>query len=298
MKVLNLSQEVVIDEPITLTIGNFDGLHLGHQTLLETVKSYTDSKHAALTFDPHPRKYFMGHAYKTLFTIKGKINLFKDKDFDYLIIGNFNQELANKSIDEFIELLKCLNVKRLVLGKDFRFAKKASGSINDLKKHFEVIVVNTVKSVDIERISTTLIKTYISDGNISKANKLLGYEYHVLGTVEHGNKVGRKLGFPTANINYEDILLPKTGVYLVKVNIDNKNYYGLANVGFNPTINVSKNKRLEVYILDYNDNSYDKDVIITFIKRLRDELKFNTVEELIKQMENDEINARNLIEKM
>lgn len=298
MKVLNLSKEVVIDEPITLTIGNFDGLHLGHQTLLETVKSYTDSKHAALTFDPHPRKYFMGHAYKTLFTIKGKINLFKDKDFDYLIIGNFNQELANKSIDEFIELLKCLNVKRLVLGKDFRFAKKASGSINDLKKHFEVIVVNTVKSDDIERISTTLIKTYISDGNISKANKLLGYEYHVLGTVEHGNKVGRKLGFPTANINYEDILLPKTGVYLVKVNIDNKNYYGLANVGFNPTINVSKNKRLEVYILDYNDNSYDKDVIITFIKRLRDELKFNTVEELIKQMENDEINARNLIEKM
>lgn len=298
MKVLNLSKDVIINEPITLTIGNFDGLHLGHQTLLETVKSYTDSKHAALTFDPHPRKYFMGHAYKTLFTIKGKINLFKDKDFDYLIIGKFNQDLANKSIDEFIEILKYLNVKRLVLGKDFRFAKKASGSIVDLKKHFEVIVVDTIKSDETKRISTTLIKTLINDGNISEANKLLGYEYHVLGTVEHGNKVGRKLGFPTANINYEDVLLPKTGVYLVKINIDNKNHYGIANVGFNPTINVSKNKKLEVYILDYNDNSYDKEVIITFIERLRDELKFDTVEELIKQMENDEINSRNLIEKM
>jgi len=298
MKVIELNKDVVIEEPITLTIGNFDGLHLGHQTLLNTVKSFSDSKHAALTFDPHPRKYFMGHAYKTLFTIKGKINLFSNKDFDYLIVGKFNQDLANKSVLEFIEILRNLNVKRLVLGKDFRFAKKASGSIEDLKKHFEVIVIDTIKSDETERISTTLIKTYINDGNISEANKLLGYDYHVLGTVEHGNKVGRKLGFPTANIDYEDILLPKTGVYLVKVNIDNKNYYGLANVGFNPTINVSKNKRLEVYILDYNDNSYDKEVIVTFIKRLRDELKFDTVEELIKQMENDEINARNFIEKL
>lgn len=298
MKVIYLDKNTKIDEPITLTIGNFDGLHLGHQSLLELVRSFTDSKHAALTFDPHPRKYFIGHAYKTLFTIKGKINLFSNKNFDYLFIANFNEEFASLEVNQFINLLKQLNVKRLVLGKDFRFGTKASGSILDLEKHFEVVVVNTVKSDETERVSTTLIKSFINNGNIKEANKLLGYEYHVLGTVEHGNKVGRKLGFPTANIDYEDVILPKTGVYFVKILIDNLSYYGIANVGFNPTINVSKHKRLEVYILDYNDNSYDKEVIITFIERLRDEIKFNSTEELIEQMKNDEKTVRNIIKKI
>lgn len=295
MKVIFINDDISIDEPLTLTIGNFDGVHLGHQRLLKLVKSFDDSKHAVLTFDPHPRKYFIGDSYKTLFTIKGKINLFKDKDFDYLLIANFNSEFANKSVSEFIEILKKLNVKRLVLGNDFRFAAKASGSIIDLQKEFEVVVADTIRSTKEERISTTLIKSLINNGEIKEANKLLGYDYHVLGVVEHGNKIGRKLGFPTANINYEDILLPKPGVYLVKIIIDDIEYYGLANIGFNPTINYSKNKRLEVYILDYNGNSYEKDVKITFIMRLRDEKKFDSVEELIEEMKKDEQNARNYI---
>src|SRR5690554_261679 len=298
MKVIYLDKLSKIKDEITLAIGNFDGVHLGHQKLLEIVKSYQDTKHAVLTFDPHPRKFFLGDKHKTLFTIKGKISLFEDKGFDYLFIGTFNKEFASLSVDEFVAVLKQLNVKRLVVGKDFRFGFKASGNINDLMKHFEVVVPDTLKSKEAERISTTLIKKYIEEGNIKKANEILGYDYHVLGVVEHGNKVGRKLGFPTANINYEDVLLPKTGVYFVEILIHNEKYFGIANIGYNPTLNESDEKKLEVYILDYNNNSYNEEVKIKFIKRLRDEIKFSSSEELINEMENDEKRVRNIIANM
>lgn len=297
MKIIYLDNETKIDDEITLSIGNFDGLHLGHRKLLETVKMYTDSKHAVLTLEPHPRKLFSSSEFKTIFTISGKIKLFEKEGFDYLLIANFDEAFASMSVNEFISFLKHLNVKRLVLGSDFRFANKASGSLQELKENFEVVEIKTIKSNDENRISTTLIKTLIQAGKITLANKYLGYNYHLYGTVEHGNKVGRTLGFPTANIKYEDVILPKNGVYFVQITIDNINYNALASIGNNPTINSSSKRKVEVYILDFSNNIYDKEVVITFYEEIRAEIKFDNVNDLINMMYEDENIARNLIKK-
>ena len=286
-----------IKDEITLTIGNFDGVHLGHKSLLDKVMSYKDTKHAALTFSPHPKQLFLGDKFKTIFTIEGKISLFEQSGFDYLFIANFNKEFASLSIDEFIKFLKSLNVKRLVLGNDFRFGSKASGSVKDLKDDFDLVVVDTIKSLETERVSTTLIKNKISSGEIIEANNLLGYKYHIYGVIEHGNKVGRTLGFPTANISFENIILPKTGVYFVTITIDNITHVGIANIGYNPTINESKTEKLEVYILDFDEEIYDKHVLVTFYERIRDEKKFASKEELILKMQEDKKHAKKLIKK-
>lgn len=296
MKVININTKIKINEPLTLTIGNFDGLHLGHQKLIDKVKTYNDTKHAALTFDPHPRKYFFGDSFKTLYNLDGKIKLFEEKDLDYLLIANFNKEFSKLSVDEFINLLKRFNVKRLVIGEDFKFAHKAKGTVLDLKKHFIVDEIKLIKK-DSKVFSTTIIKEEINKGNIINANNLLGYNYFVLGEVEHGNKVGRTLGFPTANINYHDVFLPNNGVYFTTIEIDNKIYNGITNIGYNPTVNMSKSKKLEVYILNFNKDIYDKNVKVTFYERIRDEVKFNSVEELIDAMKMDEKISLKLIKK-
>ncbi len=280
--------------PLTLTIGNFDGVHLGHQKLFNIVKSYKDTKSGALTLDPHPQVLFGRDGFQTLLSIENKIELLKEENIDYLFIADFNHDFASLSIDEFIQNLKDLGVVRMVIGRDARFAKNGSGTINDLKVHFDVVVVDDVIGSN-HRISTSMIKELLLKGELHSANELLGYEYFIDGYVEHGNKVGKTLGFPTANIQYKDSFLPKNGVYLVKFFIDSKMHFGICNIGNNPTVNYSKTRKMEVYILDYDKIIYDKIVRVSFVERIRDEMKFNSKEELIDEMHNDEIISRNLI---
>lgn len=281
---------------ITLTIGNFDGVHNGHKVLLNKVLEYNDYKKAVMTLDPHPSVLFDIKDFYTLFNTDEKIDLINEFDFDYLFIANFNKDFASLSIEEFINKLKELGVKRLVLGSDYRFATKGSGTVNDLKDHFEVIVFEDIIESNV-RISSSYIKMLLKEGNVLEANKLLGYNFFIKGLVEHGNKVGRTLGFPTANIDYKDSFLPSNGVYFVTLEIEGEYLYGVANVGNNPTVNYSRSKKLEVFILDYSKQIYDTLVKVNFIDKIRDEIKFNSVEELVDAIKNDEKETRLLIKK-
>lgn len=296
MKRINLNNEKWENYgDLTLTIGNFDGVHHGHKTLINKVLEFNDYKKAVMTLDPHPSKFFEVKDFYTLFTTDEKEELFNNFDIDYLFVANFNKEFAGLTIDEFINKLNDLGVKRLILGRDYRFATKGSGTVNDLIDHFEVIIIDDIESDDSIRISSSYIKKLLKEGNIGGANELLGYNFFIRGVVEHGNKVGRTIGFPTANIDYGDSLLPSNGVYFVDLLIEDKKYYGIANVGNNPTVNYSRQKKLEVYILDYSKEIYNTIVKVGFIQKIRNEIKFNSVEELISEIQNDEKVVRNII---
>ncbi len=280
--------------PLTLTIGNFDGIHLGHEQLIKTVKSYHDTKHAALTFNPHPQSFLRGNKAYTLMDVNVKIEEFNKYALDYLFIAEFNIDLANLTIEEFIKNLKDLGVVRLVLGRDFRFAAKGAGNVNDLTKHFEVIILDDILYNN-TRISTTYIKDLLKEANLDEAFKLLNKKYYIDGLVEKGNQVGTLMGFPTANIDYTNYYLPKNGVYYTEVLIDGIKYPGITNIGYNPTVNYSVTKKVETYIIDYNEILYDKKIRLIFIKYLRPEEKFDTVEDLIVQMNEDKKNVLNII---
>lgn len=280
--------------PITLTIGNFDGIHLGHAKLINTVKSFNDTKHGALTFNPHPQSFLRGNKAYTLMDVDVKINEFEKFELDYLFIGDFNEKLASLTIDEFINNLKDLGVIRLVLGRDFRFATKGSGKIADLEKAFEVIVLDDILYKN-TRISTTYIKDLLKLGNLEEASLLLNKHYYIEGLVEIGNQVGTLMGFPTANLDYNNYYLPKNGVYYTEVLIDGVIHYGITNIGYNPTVNYSVTKKLETYIIDYKENLYNKKIRVTFIKYLRPEEKFDSIDALISQMNQDKITVLDII---
>lgn len=295
MKVKYFNDNWINHDAITLTIGNFDGLHRGHLKLIEILKTYKDTKHALMTFNPHPKIHFKVKDFKVLQSVENKIKMLEDQDIDYLFLVNFDSDTASLTVDEFINKLKDLKVKRIIVGSDFRFANKASGSVSDLKKHFEVIIADDISSIDNVRISSSYIRELLLDGKIEEANNLLGYRYFIDGFVEHGNKVGRTLGFPTANVKYDNSFLPGNGVYVTRVLILNNWYYGVCNIGNNPTVNYSETKKVEVFLLDFNEVIYEKEVKVEFIKKLRDEIKFDNINLLIEQMNLDVKNTKNYI---
>jgi riboflavin kinase/FMN adenylyltransferase len=295
MKIISAPYHLIQNkEAITMTIGNFDGLHLGHQQLIERVLSYRDTKHAVMTFDPHPSSVLRKQPFRTLTQKGDKIDLFSRYPLDYAFIVEFNQAFSSLNVDEFITFLRSLHVQRIVIGRDARFAYRGEGTIADLKKYFFVDVVEDLV-YNHTRVSTTYIKDFLSMGDLSSARKLLNRHYDIKGVVVHGNKIGHKLGYPTANIDYDNYYLPKSGVYYVKVKIDDKTYHGMANIGNNPTLNYSFEKRLEINILDFHQNIYGKTIDITFMHYLRQELKFRNKKELIEQLQKDETAVRKLI---
>ncbi len=274
------------DQPLTLTIGNFDGLHLGHQALIKKTL-YPDTESAVMTFFPHPMKVLRGMKdHVILMSQDKKIKLIESMGVDHLFIANFDMQMASTSKEAFIERLKSLNVKRLVLGIDFRFGSHASGHVEDLKQHFEVIIVENVTHQE-TRISTTYIKDLLYSGELSRAELLLGRPYSIEGVVIHGDKVGRTLGMPTANLDLETYVLPPNGVYYVDVLYQGHMYPGALNIGYNPTINYSVKKRVEVYILDFNEMIYGKKLEIFFRLYLRPEKQFKSKEALIEQLQKD-----------
>ncbi len=294
MKIITSKYNLIKNEaPLTVTMGNFDGLHLGHQQLIERVLSYKDTKHAVITFYPHPSEVLRKQTFRTLTQKSDKIELFSRYPLDFTFIIDFDMAFSELTVTQFIDFLRSINVKRLVIGRDARFAYRGEGTIADLKRYFFVDVVDDLV-YNHTRVSTTYIKDFLSSGDLGSARKLLNRHYDIKGIVVHGNKIGHKLGFPTANIDYSTYYLPKSGVYYVKVLVDGKWFHGMANIGNNPTLNFSFEKRLEINILDFNRDIYGKRVDIVFMHYIRQELKFKSKKELIEQLKKDEMAIRKL----
>lgn len=274
-------------QPLTLTIGNFDGIHLGHQTLIKETLKYQDTVSAVMTFNPHPSEFLRKRPHIHLMSFLDKVEHIEALGVNRLFCIEFDQTFADLSSTEFIDYLKQLQVKRIVLGQDARFGKNGQGRISDLNPHFEVIVLPDMLYEN-TRVSSSFIKQVISDGDMQTAKTLLSKPYRIYGQVMHGNHLGRTLGYPTANIEYDHFHMPKLGVYRVRVKALGKWYDGMANVGHNPTINYQMKARFEVYIFDFNEDIYGKYVTVEILDYIREEKKFTSKDALIKQLREDE----------
>ena len=275
-------------------IGNFDGIHLGHQKLISKAKRIAEQKKQKLvliTFNPHPREIINNSEMDLILPYKEKKLLLKSYGIDKIDEIKFTNKLSKLSAEEFAKeyIYKVHNPSDIVIGKNFKFGHKARGDAKLLKDSLSKKV--KVHSIDIKRldslvISSSEIKKLISKGSIEKVNKLLGRNYHISGKVIHGEKRGRLIGFPTTNLSTEWNFLPKKGVYVSKVVISDKSYQSITNIGVRPTFNANS-LQIESHIFDFNKNVYGKKIKIYFLARIRNEKKFETVEKLIENITKD-----------
>ncbi len=286
-----------LKNPSIATIGTFDGVHLGHQKILKSLISHSKKQNlnsVLITFDPHPRKVIDPKSKIELInTIEEKIDILKILGLDYLIIQEFTESFSNIDAEKFVEILvNELNIKKLIVGYDHRFGKDRSADINDLKVYgkkygFEIIEIS---AFDIEKIhiSSTKIRNSILNGNIEICKKFTGFNFKITGNVIRGMSRGNKIGFPTANIQIIDKnkIIPKNGVYLVCSRIDDKLFYGMMNIGYNPTFG-NKKKSIEVNFFDYDSNLYEKILDIEFLEYIREEIEFKSIDDLIKKLNQD-----------
>jgi riboflavin kinase/FMN adenylyltransferase len=288
-----------------ITIGNFDGVHIGHQALFYEVIEKADTiggTSIVMTFDPHPVCVLKQNGHLPLITLnEQKIELIENSGIDVLICTQFNKAFAAISAKEFVEnlLLKCIGMKAIVVGKDYTFGRNREGNLELLQTYadnlgFEVIVadwVQTSKGLP-NRISSTRTRELVMAGEVAEAKKLLGRYYQIRGVVTTGrNRGGRLLGFPTANITLHDELCPKNGVYAVTVDCMEKKYQGVANIGYSPTFDDGVFS-VEVHILDFNENIYGQKIRVNFVQRIRDEIKFSDITELSDAIRKDIEKAR------
>ncbi|QBO59201.1 Riboflavin biosynthesis protein RibF [Chryseobacterium salivictor] len=287
----------VSQNPLALSIGMFDGVHLGHQSIIKKLNAISEKKNlesAILTFWPHPRTVFSPNDdLKLLNTIDEKKYLLEKNGLQHLFLKEFDDEFRNLTGEEFVKqiLVDKLRVKHLIIGYDHTFGKNRSGDFSLLKKlgpefGFEVEQVEAVNYKDFN-ISSTQIRNALSKGNIIAANEMLGYHYSLSGTVVHGKKIGRTIGYPTANIEVDVLkLLPKKGAYIVDVFVKNRHYKGMLSIGTNPTVN-GNSLSVEVYILDFNEDIYGQNISVNFREFLHDEIKFKNLEELVERLDED-----------
>ncbi len=299
MKVFRNISSYTPQKPTVLTIGTFDGVHIGHKKIIKKLTERAkkeDLESVILTFFPHPRMVLQKDSdIKLLNTIDEKIELLEKSGLNSLIIHPFDKTFSELSAEEFVTqiLIEKLNLKKIVIGYDHRFGKNRTAGINELvvfgeKYGFEVEQIS-VQEIDEISVSSTKIRKALDNGEIALANSYLGYNYFFNGIVVEGKKLGRTIGFPTANLKVsEDYkLIPKTGVYVVNVNINgNDNEMGMMNIGTNPTVN-GNHQTIEVNILDFNQDIYGNNVQISILEKIRDEQKFASVEELKIQLEKD-----------
>lgn len=295
--------EIKFDKNTVLTLGTFDGIHSGHQEIIKRVIDCSEKenlRNIVVTFHPHPRKVINPELNLKLLTTKDEqIKIFEQLGVKNLFIINFTKEFSQLSPDEFIKnfLVDKIGLKKIVIGYDHHFGKGRGGDVEFLissgkKYQFEVIQIQPFL-IDNEPVSSTKIRVAIENGDIIKANRMLGRAYSFSGLVTEGDKRGRELGYPTANIrlNDEDKLLPQIGIYAVMVELNGKNYKALLSIGRRPTFYNDGTVIPEVYIYDFNDDIYGQEIKVNLIQKLRDEEKFNSAEELIKQMNLDKENG-------
>ncbi|MDC1212298.1 bifunctional riboflavin kinase/FAD synthetase [Pelagibacteraceae bacterium] len=284
-----------------IAIGNFDGVHLGHQKVIKEAKNKAKKKNLPLgimTFEPVPVMFFNSKIKNhRINSLEQKKNQLKKLGLDFLIIVRFNKFFSQLTAEKFIEkiIYKKTKCKFLYVSKNFKFGYKRQGNIYTLKKYeklydFKILITKPYKKNN-KTISSTLIRKKITSGKIQEANRLLNREWKVKGKVIKGQKRGRKIGFPTCNVNLNDYIIPRLGVYAVKVHGAKFSKNGIANVGFRPTFN-GKNLLLETNIFGINKNLYNKDISISFRKFIRSEKKFKDLEHLKKQIKIDTKKAK------
>jgi len=293
-----------------VTIGNFDGVHLGHQAILAQVNAAARRlgiASCAVTFEPHPRELFSPLSAPTrLSSLREKCELLFEQGIDRVQVLRFNRAFAALSADEFIDrvLVKGLNAKWVMIGDDFCFGAKRSGDFDHLKQAgerlgFEVHAMPTVKAGEGEkamRVSSSAVRELLSAGDVGRAARLLGRPYSISGRVVHGDKLGRKLGWPTANVELRHNRPPLTGIYAVRVEGLGRPLNGVASLGIRPTVTNSGQIKLEVFIFDFDQDIYGRHIRIDFLKKIRDEEKFADLESLKKQIAQDADDARRFLE--
>jgi len=299
MKIYNCIKDFKpVNNPV-VTIGTFDGVHLGHQAIFKKMRREADKingETVVITFFPHPR-IVLGldsSNLKFINTQEKKINRIDESDIDHLVIVSFTKQFARLSSEEFLRDLVIEKIKpaKVIIGYDHHFGKNREGSFELLSKMGEEFGFE-VEEVEAQlaggtTVSSTKIRTLLEEGEVQKVNELLGYEYSITGKVVKGKSIGRKLGFPTANIEIADEykLIAAIGVYACRVHWMGRCYKGMSNIGFRPTINHGE-LTIEVNIFDFNKNIYDEEITISFVKRMRDEKKFESLEALTTQLVKD-----------
>jgi riboflavin kinase/FMN adenylyltransferase len=285
------------------TIGNFDGVHLGHQAVLTQLAMKADMLNlpaVVITFEPQPFEYFVPEkAPARLSRFREKVEALRAYSIQKLCVLRFNRQLAEMQAETFIQklLVEGLNVRYLVVGDDFRFGKDRQGDFALLqqvgKQHgFQVVNMHTFAIEDM-RVSSTRIREALQDGDLAVAEKLLGRPYRMSGRVAHGDKRGRKMGYPTANIHLHRAKVPLNGVYAVQLyGIDEEPVNGVANIGVRPTISGSDKALLEVHLFDFKRDIYGEHIQVYFLKKLREEQKFASLEQLIEQIHIDSAQAK------
>lgn len=274
------------------TIGNYDGMHLGHQAIINRLKQTADNLELSsmvVLFEPQPLEFLLGDkASARLTTLRNKLELLAELNIDYVVCIKFNAKLANMPAEIFAEhiLKKQLKIQSMVIGDDFTFGKNREGGFELLQRYFPTERMTSFIQ-DKVRVSSTMVRQALAAADFKLAQHFLGRPYSISGKVGHGNKLGNKLGFPTANIHLQRMVLPFTGVYKVKIKgLDANIYTGVANIGKRPTINGTKNL-LEIHILNFKQNIYGKRIEVEFLHKIRDEIKFDSLELLKQQIQQD-----------
>lgn len=289
-----------------VTIGTFDGVHIGHQKILEKIvqnAKVLNCESLVLTFFPHPRMVLQDSTtIKLLNTVDEKSLLLAKIGIDTLIIHPFDKEFSRLSAEEFVTtiLVDKFNIHKIIIGHDHRFGRNRTANIDDLiqfgkEYNFEVEQIS-VEEIDAVAVSSTKIRNAILDGDITLANEYLGYEYFFSGDVVKGKQLGRTIGFPTANIHIKEDykLIPKNGVYIIKSSYEGKTLFGMMNIGTRPTVD-GENQTIEVYFFEFNKEIYNETLTITILKRIRPEIKFNSLDDLKSQIEKDKIFTLNYL---
>lgn len=287
--------------PVVACIGYFDGMHKGHQALVNATLEKAKElgvESGLITFDPDPWVTLRNEKdVKHITPLQQRINIAVELGIKNIFILNFTKEMAALSPLDFIKVLDSCNIKALICGFDYHYGQFGKGDIESLKRDadFEVVVVDAVNDNE-GKISSTRITNLIEEGEVHKAEELLGYAYRVEGYVVHGNAKGRTIGYPTANVSVSsEYLEPKGGVYACFALIDGKKYKAMVNIGHNPTFNYTETMSLEAYILDFSGDLYDKRLKISFKYYLRPEKKFKYIGNLKMQLEQDEFAVRTLL---
>ncbi|MCV9927701.1 bifunctional riboflavin kinase/FAD synthetase [Flavobacterium sp. LS1R49] len=292
-----------------LTLGTFDGVHIGHKKILEKISQNTeDGKYESLvlTFFPHPRMVLQEKSeIKLLNTIAEKTKLLENTGIENLVIHPFNESFSRLTAEDFVSsiLVNQFHIQKIIIGHDHRFGRNRTANIDDLiafgeQYGFEVEQISAQEIKDVS-VSSTKIRNALTEGNMALANEYLGYDYFLTGTVIKGKQLGRTIGFPTANLKIEEEykLIPKNGAYIVKSIINEKVVYGMMNIGFNPTVNGQK-QSIEVHFLDFNQDIYDLEIEVSLLHYIREEQKFGSVDLLKEQLNKDKQTALDFTHKL
>lgn len=316
MQLIDDVSDVVL-QPGVATIGFFDGVHCGHRFLIEQVRRAAAERGLAssvITFPVHPRRVMQsGFRPELLTTCEEKVALLADTGVDYCIMFPFTPEVARLSARQFMSVLKeKYRIQALVVGHDHRFGHNRSEGFEDYVRYgkelgMEVLLarayyINNEKEITVDNkaeitVSSSVIRRLLREGDVSKAAEYLGYEYFLEGSVVGGYRVGRKIGFPTANLRVDDPdkLIPSDGVYAVRVSLDGKEYGGMLSIGYRPTLNNGSDRSIEVHIFHFKEDIYGQPMRISFVRRTRSELKFDTTDELIARLHQDEAEIKAIL---